>query len=118
MTTILIWGAVSAFGLGPTVGTLAYRQDMGQIDRDLREYDVFVAVADCSLIGREGILIADSNVYKALVFDCSGDVETTGWMECEFSKHNHDCAVGVEVDYWFWEDNPELIGQNAALVLG
>jgi hypothetical protein len=39
-------------------------------------------------------------------------------MECEFSKHNHDCAVGVEVDYWFWEDNPELIGQNAALVLG
>lgn len=114
---LIIAGAMSLYGLGPTVGTLEMRQEWGQIPENLQSYDVFVAVADCNQIGREGTLIYDGDLYNALVFDCSGDLQTTDWMGCDMADHRHECRVAFEVDHWFGEENAGLVGQEAVLVL-
>ena len=118
MGPLLIAGAVSVYGLGPTVGTLEIRQEWGQLPAYLGGYVVFVAVYDCDQIGREGVLVAGGDLYKAIVFDCSGDLQTSGWMGCDVTEHAHECAVAVEVDHWFGQENAHLIGGDAVLVLG
>jgi len=105
---ILIFGALSAYGEAPTVGTLAYREEMGQISH--REYDFFIAVPDCDLIGQQAILAADDVLYEGIVFDCAGDSDSYRWMK--------DNIVAGEVDYWFWQEHPELIGSEVFLLIG
>jgi len=38
---------------------------------DYAGYEVLIAPADCSLLGRSGWLIANDDVYSAIVVDCS-----------------------------------------------
>lgn len=94
-------GYLSAYGRRPTEGTLAYRQEHGQIPDDVSDVDVFVAVPDCGLIGRRGELHIDGQVYRAMVFDCAGR-GSHEWM-----LRN---AIAAEVDYYFWRANPQYVG--------
>ena len=102
-------GYLSAYAEAPTIGTIAYRQAVGDIPQDLRPYNVLIAVADCSLIGKEALLISGGNVYEALVFDCAGNDGTPSWME----QNN----IVAEVDWYFWQLRPDLVGQAATVVV-
>ena len=55
-------GILSACNLNPTVGTLEYRQALGQLPADLSPYSVYLAVDDCSLIGQPARMIAGDMV--------------------------------------------------------
>lgn len=45
----------------------------GQVE-DWRDYEVLTAVQDCRLVGETGWLIANGDVYTAIVIDCEADV--------------------------------------------
>ena len=72
---ITIIGAISYYEEAPSVATLNYRCDIGDIDCDIDTMpDSFVAVADCSLIGKHGtITFEDGLTITTQVFDCSGN---------------------------------------------
>lgn len=89
-------GYLSEYSEAPTIGTVNYRiHTSKQLPEDAwHRYDTFIAVHDCDLIGREGWLHipAENLKLKAVVFDCSGDVETSQWMK--------DNNILGEVDYY------------------
>ena len=66
-------GYLSAYAELPTVATLAYRQEIGDVPYDVSGYDVFIAVADCGLIGHEGTLYTNAGALRAIVMDCAGN---------------------------------------------
>lgn len=104
----MIFGVLSAYGESPTVGTVSYRVDVGDLPH--RDFDFFVAVADCDFIGQRAVLVADESIYEGVVFDCAGDSNSYRWMK--------DNIVAGEVDYWFWQEHPELIGSKVFLLIG
>lgn len=89
-------GYLSKYSEAPTIGTVNYRiHTSKQLPEDAwHRYDTFIAVHDCDLIGREGWLHipAENLNLKAVVFDCSGDLETSQWMK--------DNNILGEVDYY------------------
>lgn len=102
-------GYLSAYAQGPTDATIAYRQEVGDLPYDLSQYAVFIAVADCSLVGREATLYTAVGQLSAIVFDCAGNDGTPSWMETN--------RIIAEIDYWTWQHWPELIGSEAVLVM-
>jgi len=102
-------GYLSAYAEVPTVGTVAYRQEVGDIPQDLRPYDVLIAVADCSRIGKEATLYTAVGPLRALVIDCAGNDGTPSWME--------ENRIIAEIDYYSWQRWPELVGSAAVLVI-
>lgn len=116
MTVIIITvltGWLSAYCLNPTVGTIAYQQEVGRLPDRVEHYEVFLAVEDCSLVGQEATLIAGGETYAGIVFDCAGvnayDKEGVSWMR--------ELGVAAEVDWWFWQAHPELIGVEQVQVI-
>ncbi|NIV92386.1 hypothetical protein GWN42_06175 [candidate division KSB1 bacterium] len=108
MNTIVFLGILSAYALWPTVGTIEYRQDHGQIPQEIGHFDAFVAVDDCSLIGSEAKLITEKGEFRAMVFDCAG-----GDGAHYFSDGNDMTTpykLAGDVDYHFWQNHPELVG--------
>lgn len=97
-------GFLSAYAERPTSGTVAYRQEHGQIPHDLGDYDVLLSISNCGLIGHEGVMQVGEIEYTAIVFDCGGAGIDVGhnWM-----LQN---AIAAEVDYHFWMEHPELVG--------
>ena len=70
-------GWLSQYGEAPTIGTIAYRQSVGDLPLDLTPFAGFIAVADCGRIGDKGWLsIAGGPLERIAVFDCSGHIET------------------------------------------
>lgn len=98
-------GFLSAYAELPTVATVEYRQEIGDLPHDISKYDVLIAVADCGLIGKEGVLHTIVGSLKAIVFDCAGNDGTPSWME----ENN----IVAEIDYWTWQKYPELVGTPA-----
>ena len=106
-----LYGYLSAYNKLPTDATIAYREEIGDIPRDsLKQYDVLVATLDCGLIGKHGVLMAGKRRFTALVFDCAGDDGGHTWMK--------DKNIVAEVDWYFWNEFPELIGKRATIVIG
>jgi hypothetical protein len=90
-TTHSSW--LSAYEPEPTIATLAYRLDNGDIELG---HDVYLATADCSRIGETGIItIGDSPPLNYQVFDCLGADAGYDWM----ARQN----IIAEVDYWTWQ---------------
>lgn len=104
----LFLGFLSAYAQRPTDGTIAIRQDWGQLPEDVSQYDVFVAVPNCDLIGHEGVLQVNDMEYKALVFDCAGG-RSHDWMI--------ENGIAAEVDYYFWIQHPELVGTEKKVTI-
>jgi len=96
-------GYLSGYAMRPTVGTIKIRQEWGQLPLDISDYDVFLSVPNCDLIGHEAELIVNNDVYHGLIFDCAGE-DSHHWMI--------DNAIAAEVDYYFWIKHPEYIGTN------
>jgi len=111
--TLIILGWLSAYCLGPTQGTLEYGQEYLGLPQDVSGYDVLLAVEDCSLVGSEATLRVAGYEFSALVFDCAGpdayDEDGKTWLEKQ--------GYAAEVDWWFWQQYPELIGVEHAEVV-
>lgn len=95
-------GYLSAYDERPTLATIAYRQDTGEIPLSLVDYDGVIAVLDCSRIGQRVLMRAGGNVYRLLVFDCAGP--PPGGSEWMIANR----IVG-EVGYGFRMAHPELV---------
>lgn len=86
-------GWLSAYDIEPTIGTLVYRLENGDIEPG---HDVYLAVADCSRIGETGtITIGAGPLLDYQVFDCLGDDAEYNWMDAE--------GYIAEVDYFTWQ---------------
>ncbi|RKX66649.1 MAG: hypothetical protein DRP42_02710 [Tenericutes bacterium] len=115
--TIFFIGVLSAYAKWPTVRTVEYRQQLGQLPQgDLYEQYTLVAVNDCGLIGKEGTLTVGGvrQDKPALVFDCKGNTAEE-WM----SRSNRDTPwkVAAEVDFYTWMENPEWVGTGVLALL-
>ena len=110
---LVLLGVLSAYCLNPTLGTIAYGQDAGWLPSDVSGYEVFLAVEDCALVGMEAALHIAGEVYDGIIYDCAGpdayDESGVTWME--------SLGVAAEVDWWFWQQNPHLIGVERAEVV-
>ena len=104
----MVTGWLSQYGKAPTVGTIAYRQSVGDLPLDLTPFDGFVAVADCGRIGDTGWLsIRGGPLERIAVMDCAGDAETVSWMSSN--------SILAEVDYWTAE-RYGLDGGDSAII--
>lgn len=102
-------GWLSAYAKRPTLGTLAYRLEHGQVTAEqVARAEVLIAVDNCGLIGREGTLTVADSSWSALVYDCGGADGGHSWMQQN--------AIVAEVDYFWWMANPHLIGAAWAVV--
>ena len=109
MTTgaLIFWGILSAYSLNPTKGTLEYRQMHGQLPMDVSQYQVYLAVDDCSLIGHEARLIAGEEVFTAIIYDCA-----SADGEMYFSNGNDlttPYKIAGEVDWFMWQQRPDIV---------
>lgn len=103
-------GYLSGYTQGPTDGTTLYRQEIGDIPRDLSPFDTRIAVLDCSLIGSTGTLFTEAGRLRVVIFDCAGRSDGGNhWM-----KGNNILA---EIDWYTWQFHPDLIGTKAVLIL-
>ena len=76
----IMTGYLSQYGPQVTAGTIAYRQEVGDLPRDMSRYDGVIAVEDCGLIGRDAKLsINGSPMLDVIIFDCLGRHEYN-WM--------------------------------------
>lgn len=115
----IVWfiGMLSAYAMWPTIGTVEYRQELGQLPQgDLYSQYTLVAVNDCGLIGEVGRLTVDGQVQEkpAIVFDCKGETAHQ-WMSA--SNKDTPYKVAAEVDYFTWIKNPEWVGSGAVALL-
>ena len=109
MTTgaILFWGILSAYNFAPTIGTLEYRQAMGQLPADVSGY-ALIAVDDCGLIGNYAtIYAADGREFPALVFDCAGS------DGAQYFSDGNDMGtpykLAADVGWGFWQAHPDIV---------
>ena len=86
-------GWLSAYDQDPTMDTLYYRLDIGDVQLG---HDVYIAVSDCKRIGETGTMtIGESGPLSYQVFDCLGDDIGHDWMT--------DRNIIAEIDYWAWK---------------
>ena len=86
-------GYLSAYAVEPTIGTMTYRLEAGDVELG---HDVYLAVADCSRIGEVGeISIGGGEWLDYQVFDCLGADAGYDWMAAN--------NIIAEVDYWSWQ---------------
>ena len=107
VNTIIFLGILSAYALWPTLGTIAYRQDLGQIPQDISMYDALIAVDDCNLIGHEATIYSGDREFSALVMDCAGS------DSAEYLSDGDDLTtpfkISAEVSYHFWKAHPDVV---------
>lgn len=106
MSSVIFWGVLSAYALWPTIGTIAYRQDTGQLPQDITGL-ALIAVDDCSLIGHAAIIHYEEQEFPAIVFDCAG---ADG---AQFFSDGDDLTtpfkLAGDVDYHFWQEHPDIV---------
>ena len=106
---ILFWGILSAYNFAPTVGTLEYRQAMGQLPADVSMYDALLAVDDCSLIGHEARLVAGNEVFTAIIFDCASANGAWYFADGNVIYDEPWRMLAGEVGYGFWQAHPGIV---------
>ena len=97
----VLTGYLSAYSMWPTIRTIEIRQEWGQLEADLSEYDMMISIPNCDLIGHEATVYVGEAEYSAIVFDCAGEVGHE-WMI--------DNAIAAELGYFSWMRTPELVG--------
>lgn len=104
-------GYISQFAKSPTDGTLHYRQyESMELDPDI-PYDGYIAVKDCSRVGDEAFLKLEYDDYSSdwlhvAVFDCSGHVSTSEWMDSD--------NIIAEVD-WYTAEEHGFLGRGGVV---
>jgi hypothetical protein len=108
-------GLLSQYAESPSIDTIHYRQSVGQIPIELPENAVFIAVADCDQIGREGLISINGSEWEPLyVFDCAGSAKAYRWLidnnflgEIDFmtaERHDVICLCAIEDGRIIWLD--------------
>lgn len=105
----ILLGFLSAYGQVPTEGTIAIRQEWGQLPQDMSQYDGVIATKSCALIGHEATLYIQGEKYDVIVFDCSGDQETSEWMLSG--------RIIAELGYFLSHKIPNYKGKWARIVI-
>lgn len=101
-------GFLSAYDENPTVGTIAYHQNLGNIPDDLTGYDGLIVVYDCSRIGQDALLTVGDETWETLVFDCAGEADGgQDWMTSN--------GYVAEIDYYMWQKYPHILGKYATV---
>ena len=104
-------GWLSQYGEAPTVGTLNYRQAVGDLPANLNLYDGFIAVADCGRIGDLAWLSINGGGWlRVAVFDCAGNDGTPAWMA--------ENQIIAELDYFTARDLGLSGGEPVDLIWG
>jgi hypothetical protein len=86
-------GRLSQYAEQPSIDTLQYRQQSGQIPYGLPENVVLMAVADCEQIGRQGLISINGSEWEPLyAFDCAGSNKAYRWLV--------DNGFLGEIDFW------------------
>jgi len=86
-------GWLSAYDMAPTIGTMTYRLESGDVELG---HDVYLAVANCGRIGETGkISIGGGEWLDYQVFDCLGADAGHDWMAAQ--------NIVAELDYWSWQ---------------
>ena len=109
---ILLTGIASQYGPGRMDSVIALRQIPGRtaytITQDLSIYAGFMAMESCAELGNEYYVkpVTAETWELFLVTDCSGDAETTEWMQ----RNN----IIIEIDYKTAE-RWETVGRGIAV---
>lgn len=104
-------GYLSAYDKNPTVYTIKYRQEIGDIPYDLSEYDGVITVLDCGRIGQEAVLAIGEKTLDVIVFDCAGQSDGGyAWMV----ENN----IVAEVGWGIWQKYPDIVGKRATVTYG
>lgn len=113
----ILWivGALSMFSAGPSIGTIEYREEIGQINPD-GDYDFYIALLD-DYVGCEVRMYTPKGIFNGVVFDASGDAATSKWMD--WKRYTDDGVVVAniagEVNFGFGAENLDLIGEKVLL---
>jgi hypothetical protein len=105
--SIQLDGYVSAYNEQPTIHTLAYRRSVGDIPH--LKVDGYVATLSCDYVGKEAILETSVGNLNVVVFDCAGADGGHSWMR--------DNNMVVEIDYYLWRKYPDIVGEEARLIV-
>lgn len=101
-------GWLSAYDETPTVATIEYRQEAGEIPEDLSGYDGVIAVLNCDYIGKEAVLYSGEHRLDVIVFDCAGKSDGGyKWMI--------DNNIVAEVGYGIRVQYPDIVGSKATI---
>jgi len=108
MSEIVVFlGILSAYCFGPTVGTIRYQQEVGRLPQELPDYDFYIAVDDCNLVGHEATMYSGDLVFDGMVMDCAG---ANG---AHFFSDGNDLTTPYklvgDVDWFFWELHPDIV---------
>ena len=74
-------GYLSQYGPQTTAGTIAYRQEVGDLPEDMSGYDGVIAVENCAHVGKDAQLSINGSPWlDVIIFDCLGRNEYN-WMQ-------------------------------------
>ena len=109
MTTgvILFLGILSAYALNPTVGTIKYYQERKQLPMDVSQYEFFIAVDNCDLIGHNATLYAGDLTFDGIVMDCAGADGAVYFSDGD--DLSTPFKLAGDIDFWFWKEHPEIV---------
>lgn len=90
-------GTLSQFARGPTDSQIWYHTEVtGLLDKS-KGYVSYIAVVDCDKVGKDAWVKIGSGAWRyAFVFDCSGHVSTTTWMNTN--------GIPAELDWYTAEE--------------
>lgn len=121
--TVIVIGVLSYYGLAPTVGTLDYRiNESRQID-PYADYDFYISTKN-DYVGCEVVMFVGDEIFDGVVFDASGHIETSEWMDWDRQDYLnvpiedsvfYYALIAGEIDYWFAERRPDLIREQVML---
>jgi hypothetical protein len=107
-------GLLSQYEKQPTIDTLFYRQYVSeQIPQELPDNAVLMAVADCDMIGQQGLVSVNGDEWEPMwVYDCAGSAHARDWLNDNgfigemdyFTALRHDAVCRCPVDgrvMWF-----------------
>ncbi len=97
------YGLFSQYAKGPTDSQIWYHEEVTGLLSDYENYDGFVAVVDCSLVGEAAWISIDGSPWEhVFIGDCSGHVSTTTWMK--------RAGILAEIDWYLKEKHgvPDL----------
>lgn len=102
-----IYGGVwSQFNQGPTDGQIWYHTTQTRLLKNPKQYDGFIAVADCKLVGDEAWIKVYpwKRWHHVFIFDCSGHASTTRWF--------HEAGIIGELGWYIARSLEVPVGQG------
>lgn len=104
---VIFLGILSAYNVTPTDATVNYYQEHEMLPLDLSQYDVLLAVDDCSLIGHEATMWANFEEFSAIIFDCAGKDGAKYFSDG--GSLGTPWLLAADADGHFWKRRPDIV---------